>query len=82
MIDHQQSPNWVAHRGRCNLDLTFEALCQVVERDVGEMNKLSPQIRRGHKFTLEKKGEGTAPMLQAEGNPRDGKIDIITLPIS
>ena len=37
MLNHP--PNWVAERAECKIDLLYDALCQVVQRDVAEANK-------------------------------------------
>ena len=71
MIAHQPPPNWVAERAKCNLDLKFEALCQVVRRDVDEMNKLPCKIRRGYKFVIDENGEGTEPLFQVFRYPEE-----------
>ena len=47
------SPNWVKARAECNLELTFEALFGIVERDVNEANDIDAfvsyrlEIQRG-----------------------------------
>ena len=43
MLEHGQPPNWVAERAKCRLALIFEALSQLVERDVAEFNKVAPR---------------------------------------
>lgn len=79
MIDHKPPPNWVVERAKCNLDLTFEALAEVVKRDVDEMNQLSPKRRRNYEFSFEQNGEGVTPRLRVirypEGEPdADGAL--------
>ena len=73
MLEHRPPPNWVAERAKCNLELTFDALCQIVKRDVGEMNKLSPKRRRGHTFEFDECAAGPEPVLRVrrfpEGEP-------------
>ena len=75
MLDHQQPPNWVAARAACKVDLLFEALCQVVNRDVAEVNKLSSDMRGGYMFAVGYNGDGTRPLLRvyrvAETSPND-----------
>ena len=39
MIEHREPPNWVLGRSECTLNMTFEALVQIVNRDVDEANK-------------------------------------------
>ena len=71
MIQHTPPPNWVAERAKCNLDLTFAALYDVVKRDVDEMNKLSDKQRRGYSFSLEQNGEGTNPRIRVRRFPEN-----------
>ena len=59
-----QSPNWVAERAECKIDLLYDALCQVVERDVAEANKLPPDLRGGFTYSAERNDEGTMPLLR------------------
>ena len=61
ITEYEAPPNWVAERAKCNLDLTFEALFQVVKRDVDEINKIHPGD-----FELEQNSEGTKPMIQVK----------------
>ena len=44
-------PNWVAERAKCNLDLVFMAIRDIVERDVKEINNVEREKR--HDFTFE-----------------------------
>ena len=71
MLNHP--PNWVAERAECKIDLLYDALCQVVERDVAEANKLPPDLRGGFTYSVERNDEGTMPLLRVyrsrEGNP-------------
>ena len=68
-----QPPNWVAERAECKIDLIYDALCQVVERDVAEANKLLPDLRGGFTYSVERNDEGTMPLLRVyrshEGKP-------------
>ena len=59
-----QPPNWVAERAKCRIDLLFDALCQIVERDVTEFNQLPSSLRRGCTFTAACGDEGTTPVLR------------------
>ena len=81
MIDTRPAPNWVADRAKCSLDLIFEALAEIVERDVAEMNKLSPKRRRGFAFRYERNGEGTRERLRVsrfpETDPDDSGLHVI-----
>ena len=70
MINHQQPPNWVAeHAPQCDLDLTFEALAQIVKRDVEEINNLPLEKRQGYSFALKYNGKGTCPLLRVSRFP-------------
>ena len=81
-IDHTSPPNWVAARAKCNLDLTFDALFQIIQRDVSEMNKLSETRRRGYSFDIEQNGEGLHPSIRVrrfpEQDPDGNKILWVT----
>ncbi len=81
MLNHQPPRNWIADRVDCNIDLIFEALCQVVERDVSEMNKLSSDTRNRYIFSTGSNGDGVYPMLRVyrslEDFP-DKRYDIAT----
>ena len=81
MLNHEPPPNWVAERAKCNVDLVFEALAEVVRRDVGEVNKLSIKRRRGFAFRFEQSDEGQYPRLRVfrfrEGEPdSDATLDV------
>lgn len=54
---------WALRRAACNLDAKFEALRSVVERDVGDMNGLTEEQRRGYTFSVEREDEGRYPSL-------------------
>ena len=66
MMNHQSPPNWVKGRADCSLDLTFEALAQIVERDVKEANELPSNLHAGRSFRFEKCDEGTRTILRVE----------------
>ena len=66
MLNYDQPPNWVRGRADCRLDLIFEALKQIVERDIGEFNKLEPAIRKNREFELHANDDGTRPILRVE----------------
>ena len=63
-FEHTPPPNWVVERAKCRIELTFEALVQIVERDVSEMNDLPMSRRRGYRFEVEINGEGLRPLLR------------------
>ena len=67
-------PSWVAGRADCRLDFKFEALREIVERDVEEFNGL-PQEKRGQKvFKFIPGDEGVHPWFIVEGVGAPGKI--------
>ena len=87
MGDHQPPPNWVAERARCNLDLTWESLIQVVQRDVVEANKIPTSVRGDYIFDIERNDEGTSPTLrvgrrEADGHEYNGSVTFTKFPSS
>ena len=76
MLNHQPPPNWVAERAKCRVDILFEALCQVVERDVAEYNKLPARLPDGCTYSTESTVEGTMPILRVY-HITDGKTDAV-----
>ena len=64
MLHHQEPPHWVEERAKCNLELIFAALCQVLEHDVNEVNALPERQRYGQSFLFEVNVDGTMPMAQ------------------
>ena len=52
MIEHKPPPNWVVGRADCNLDMTFEALHEIVKRDVAAFNGLYERKRQGRTFRV------------------------------
>ena len=74
MMKHTPPPEWVTGRANCRADLKFEALWQIVERDVAEFNNLPEEKRPdGRLFDFIENGEGVTPVLHVEqrgaGNP-------------
>lgn len=68
MLPNQTHPNWVTERAQCNLDFIFEALCQIIERDVTELNGLSEEQRKGRTFSLEVISDGKSPIANVTEN--------------
>ena len=66
-MDHLSPPRWVLERAKCDVDLIFEALSQVVRRDVEDANTL-PGSRT---FRVTENGDGVHPLLRVsdEGDP-------------
>lgn len=73
MMNYSQPPNWVKGRADCNLDLTFEALIQIVTRDVAEANQLHAEGRSKRRFRIESNDAGTRPLVKVE--QVDGESD-------
>ena len=78
MLNYDHPPNWVRGRADCRLDLIFEALKQIIERDIAEFNKLESRKREGRKFELHVNDEGTMPILRVEqmGDPSGPSLGI------
>ena len=72
MMVHKSPPNWVEERSKCDIDSKFDALCEIVQRDVEEMNKLSSEIRRRYKFSYKFEADGISPKLFVVRIPEDG----------
>ena len=63
-LDKESPHDWISEIAGCDLDLTFNALYQVLKRDVDIANNLPVKKRRNFKFKLERNGEGTSPVLR------------------
>lgn len=61
----------MAERAKCRVDLIFEALAQVVQRDVEEANKLPASLRRDRVFAAEMNTDGTHPLLRVYRTVKD-----------
>ena len=72
-----QSPNWVTERAKCRIDLLFEALCQVIERDVAEANKMPTDLRGGFTFSADRTDEGTMPFLRVYRSQEGGSAQVV-----
>lgn len=66
--------NWVKARAECNLDLSFEALRSVVQRDAQVAND-TPSLTEGGtvRFSFQAEGQGTHPMF-AVHRLREGSV--------
>ena len=60
---------WVMDRARCSLDLVFDALIEIVERDVKDMNSLPATLRGSDKFCVEHNGDGLNKRLRVRRHP-------------
>ena len=63
-LDKESPHDWISEIAGCDLDLTFNALYQVLKRDVEIANDLPAKKRRNYKFKLERNGEGTSYVLR------------------
>ena len=67
MMDHREPPNWVKGYADCNLDMTFEALRQIVRRDVEQFNDLYAR-RQGRSFRVDENTDGCAPFFRVKSD--------------
>ncbi len=58
MIEHREPPRWVTERGKCSISAKFDALAEIVERDVTEANALTPKLRSGRTFEYVERPDG------------------------
>ena len=72
MIEHREPPNWVLGRAKCTLLVRFEALAQIVKRDVAEANK-AIEMRD---FVYEDCTEGTRPFMRISERGTDKAVNI------
>ena len=72
MMDHSKPANWVRGRADCRLGMKFQALVQILERDVEEFNGLPADQRRKRSFRIVSNGEGTHPIVRVEEATFDG----------
>ena len=73
-MENIQPPHWVKKRAECSLDLIYAALCQLVERDVEEMNALPESQRQSRTFRLEKNTDGDYPILRVLPSEGDSSV--------
>ena len=69
MMDHKPPPHWVTERGNCTVDLMFEALTDVVERDIADANELHADSRHASKFGIEKELSGPNAYVRVKRYP-------------
>ena len=68
--------NWVKARADCNLDLSFQALRSVVERDVREARNTAALTQCGTQFEFQAEAQGILPMFTVRrivGNRTQGQ---------
>ena len=58
MIEHREPPRWVTERGKCSISAKFDALAEIVERDITEANALAPKLRGDRTFKYVEMPEG------------------------
>ena len=63
------APNWVAGTAACTAEHALAVLLPLVERDVKEMNRLSPEQRRWCRFSVEHDEEGSKPFIRVTRTP-------------
>ena len=73
-IFHNEPPRWVQGRAECRVDFKFEALRQIVERDVADFNGLNDGQRFGRRFNFTSNGEGTHPFFTVEEQAGDMRV--------
>ena len=75
-MDYSKPPNWVRGRADCRLDMKFQALVQIVERDVKEFNSLTSDKRHKRSFLIASNDEGPYPIVRVEEFNFDGPGDL------
>lgn len=77
MLDREQ-PKWVTKRANCRIEVIFEALSQVVERDVAEFNELPCEQRDNRTAFVSQYRAGTAPTLRVSVIDQDENEKTLT----
>ena len=62
----ESPPNWVKERADCNLDMVFEALFSVADRDVAEVNRVSSLTKNGVSFAVQREDGGMLPTFRVD----------------
>ena len=75
-MDYSKPPNWVRGRADCRLDMKFQELMQIVERDVGEFNSLPSYQRSNRSFRIASYDEGSYPIVRVEEANFDGSENL------
>lgn len=76
-LNHEEPPRWVLERARCNLALKFQALHDVVERDVEDANALPEMKAAGVRFDMETELGGTKPVFGVKRIDRKGEGPVL-----
>lgn len=63
------APNWVAGTAECTAESALAMLLPLVERDVNEVNKLSPEQRCWCRFGVEHIEKGPRPFIRVTRTP-------------
>ena len=69
MIEHREPPHWVSARAKCNLDLAFAALFEIIERDISEAQNVLGERLQGYSFEIEQNGEGVKHRIRVSRKP-------------
>jgi len=75
-LDREDPHDWISEIAGCDLDLTFNALFDVLKRDIGIANNLHPKKRRNFTFKLERNGEGATPIIRITRHTQDPVAEI------
>ena len=62
-MNHKRE-NWVAARAKCTLPVEFLNLEHALRQDIDNMQELPADMRRGHRFTLERVSNGTILLIR------------------
>lgn len=73
-------PNWVKAREDCSIELAFEALRQIVKRDVEEANKLKRTREKKYEFKFHYENGGINRMFKVERVYFEAQIQAPDLP--
>ena len=61
-------------RSRCSVEMVFESLGQVVERDVEDRNEPTSELRGDYIFAANANGDATRPKLEVYRSPESDPI--------
>ena len=78
MLAMGSPPNWVKERSDCNLDMVFDALFSVAERDVSEANKVSSLTQNDVSFAVQREDGGMLPTFRVDRKKGGKSVDRIS----
>ena len=58
--------HWVMEQGNCTIEYQFQALVQIVKRDIEEMNEFPTAVRRDYTFQPHDDDDRVRPMLTVQ----------------